>query len=176
MPERKQVTRSALYVVSQNDKMRNIPVYQGGRITGSIIAFARVDVCDYAWLVTFRWNLNAKGYVVTQQGRKRLLMSRMILGLTQDDKLVCDHKNRDKLDNQRRNLRAVTRGVNAQNCSPKLGTSKYRGVSHAEGRKMWRAAARTDGRSIYLGSFDDELEAARVAREFRLGHYAGALD
>lgn len=41
---------------------------------------------------------------------------------------------------------------------PKNATSKYRGVS--KNRKKWRATAYREKQNHYLGTFDDELEAA----------------
>ena len=44
------------------------------------------------------------------------------------------------------------------------GTSKYRGVSMGSifGRKKWKAQATVKGTTIYLGSYDDEKQAAKM--------------
>lgn len=43
-------------------------------------------------------------------------------------------------------------------------TSKYRGVSMGSifGRKAWKAQATVNGVSVYLGSYDDEKQAAKM--------------
>ncbi len=40
--------------------------------------------------------------------------------------------------------------------------SKYKGVDFANDMNRWRARIRVNGKRIYLGSFKDEIEAARA--------------
>jgi hypothetical protein len=75
---------------------------------------------------------------------------------------VIDHKNRNKLDNTRENLRWVSRSFNAWNAvrkdSAKM-TSRFRGVTlviNKNGAK-WRACALN---KVTIGHFDTEREAA----------------
>lgn len=42
------------------------------------------------------------------------------------------------------------------------GSSRFRGVSLNKGSGKWEARIREGGRNHYLGSFDDEREAAQV--------------
>jgi hypothetical protein len=78
--------------------------------------------------------------------------------------LVVDHRNRDGLDNRRENLRLAThsqnrcnRFVNKAGCS-----SQYRGVHFHKQRKRWRGCLQYEGKWIWLGEFDNEIEAARA--------------
>jgi hypothetical protein len=75
--------------------------------------------------------------------------------------LVVDHKNRNTLDNRRKNLRVASYGQNAANARFRVGTtSKFRGVCRYG--KGWRAMISSQGRREWLGTFDTEIEAARA--------------
>ena len=84
------------------------------------------------------------------------------------DDWVIDHKNRNKLDNTRQNLRWVSMSFNAWNVAPQPNsTSKYKCVYWDKNRNKWVARVLRKCQ----GSFDDEraagLAAAKAAiREF----------
>jgi hypothetical protein len=90
--------------------------------------------------------------------------------------LEVDHINHDKLDNRRCNLRIVTRQQNNQNTRPKTSstrTSAYKGVHLAKGK--WRASIHTNGTTRQLGTFTDEVAAAKAydqAARYYFGEYA----
>jgi len=72
-----------------------------------------------------------------------------------------DHINGDKRDNRWCNLRCATFSQNSANAKPKIGrSSAFKGVSRT--RKRWQAHIKIGGKSLYLGSFDDE-ESAHAA-------------
>lgn len=74
---------------------------------------------------------------------------------------VTDHKNGNPLDNRRDNLRLATTSENAVNKrSSSPGSSIYRGVVNRSGK--WRALITVDSKQIWLGFFDDEVEAAKA--------------
>jgi hypothetical protein len=78
--------------------------------------------------------------------------------------LLPDHINHNGLDNRKANLRPVTHAQNVWNRRKfkRPTRSKYKGVDWANDMKRWRARIRVNGRRIYLGSFTDEVEAARA--------------
>lgn len=83
-----------------------------------------------------------------------------------------DHRNGDRVDNRRANLRAATHLQNCQNARPK-GQSRFKGVSRY--RERWHARIKVPGRRIDLGSFHDEESAARaydVAAREHFGEFA----
>jgi hypothetical protein len=99
------------------------------------------------------------------------------MGLDFGDQLVVDHKNHDKLDNRKANLRVCTNADNAQNKNArghKGSSSQYRGVSLVAARSHrpnpWAAYCRLDGKHKHLGFYATEEEAADVARRFRAEH------
>ncbi|MDT4872900.1 AP2 domain protein [compost metagenome] len=71
-----------------------------------------------------------------------------------------DHRDGNKLDNRRGNLRQATQGQNAKNTRlARNNTSGFKGVSRtAEGR--WRARITVDRKEIRLGVFGTPEEAA----------------
>jgi len=74
---------------------------------------------------------------------------------------VVDHINHNRSDNRRCNLRTCTQSQNMANRRKHKGlSSKYKGVHWRKKEKRWRAQIRINYRTIYLGQFVDELDAA----------------
>lgn len=108
------------------------------------------------------WCLHAEMYagrIAYDNGMKRpILMHRFIIGAAPD--VEVDHRNEDKLDNRRSNLREATHSGNAINRSATRAKSGYRGVSRD--KKTWAASIQVERKTLYLGSFK-RPEAAAVA-------------
>src|ERR1700693_6226684 len=110
---------------------------------------AIVDDEDFAWLSKHKWHAIKKGYAVrsesrrdcTDRPRRAIYMHVEIakkMGL--DTSHMVDHRNLDKADNQRQNLRPATATQNAVNSQISLrNKSGYRGVSMAPNSQKWRA-------------------------------------
>lgn len=74
-----------------------------------------------------------------------------------------DHINGNSLDNRRSNLRVCTRSENMCNQRPRAcGSSAFKGVSWFKRDAKWRAQIRIDGKTINLGCFTSEIDAARA--------------
>ena len=81
-----------------------------------------------------------------------------------DETHICDHVDRNPLNNRGYNLRAATRRQNSQNISlSKSNTSGFIGVSWAKDRQKWRAEIKVNGHHYLLGSFINK-EDAIIAR------------
>ena len=80
------------------------------------------------------------------------------------NKLVVDHINRNSLDNRRANLRLATHDENARNRVKinKKCSSIYKGVCWNKHHKKWQGQIQVQRKSMHLGYFDDELDAARA--------------
>src|SRR5437660_304942 len=113
-------------------------------------AFVKVDDEDYDNLSRFYWYIDSKGYPVRFGGVR---MHRHILGKA--GKLV-DHRNHDKLDSQRSNLRLCNNFQNQQNRGKnRNNTSGYKGVSYQQTNRNYRATITANGKQKWLGAAED---------------------
>lgn len=143
-----------------------IPLTSGNEIVG----WARVNPEDRKRLIGRRWFLGSDGYAygTNPQGGSNVAMHRQILGLAPGSEFEVDHINGDRLDNRHCNLRLVTRAENLQNrTAPVTGRSRFRGVSWSSQHQRWMARASQNNRTVHLGVFDSELDAAVAAQRWR---------
>lgn len=138
--------------------------------------FARVDDEDYPLVSQFKWSVWTRHKVNTEwrairgihvNGRsKTLWMHHMILPPLPG--FCVDHVNGDALDNQRHNLRYARRGENRANSLKNKSwkgrpcSSAFKGVCWCSDRHSWRAFLRENGKTHVLGSFEDEVSAAKA--------------
>ena len=136
--------------------MREIPLTDG--------KVALVDDEDYEWLLQWRWRLHAKGrgYVSRwDKSRRSVLMHRVIMNAEKG--VVIGHRNGNTLDNRRANLYAETRSqAGSRQRVRSRGASRYKGVAWDVTNGHWVARIRAQGKRVYLGSFDNEMTAARA--------------
>ena len=142
---------------------RRIPLTKG--------RFAIVDPADYERLMKYNWHLSqcpTSEYAVRWSrdpvtGRRvKIRMHRRIIDIPPG--LVCDHANGRTLDNRRANLRPATPSQNLAN-KPKRSSptrSKYKGLEWDKASRKWKARIQFEGRKFYLGSFNNEIDAARA--------------
>lgn len=142
-------------------------------LRGEVRAVAKVDAAD-AHLASFNWHLTSRGYAARTDrtsGPKRTIWMHRVVARVGDRRVQVDHINRDKLDNRRANLRIATNAENGQNRDAyEGGTSRFRGVSWKPSKNRWVAHAWIDGRTVHVGYFTDEVEAARAVDRYRLEH------
>ena len=138
-----------------------IPLTQG--------KFTPVGWKEYKYLIQWKWYYakdRKGGYAVrsdyTSGKCKTIRMHRVILErMGHINFEEGDHINGDKLDNRRSNLRPATYSQSQHNQGGrKNSTSKYKGVSWYKRAKKWQAQIGVDRKTIYLGFFNDEKEAA----------------
>lgn len=134
------------------------------RLHGTTELSAQIDEEDYELVSPYKWYLGSNGYATTtyhRKGRSRgdldrnvnLSMHRLLMGVPPRPALFVDHIDRNRLNNCRNNLRWVTPQQSAANTAPISG---YKGVRRD--RSRWSAQIR----SLHLGSFGSEEEAALV--------------
>jgi hypothetical protein len=116
---------------------------------------------DYSLLSRHKWNVNAHGYARCSIGNVDVFMHKLI----QPSKVsyVIDHINRNKLDNQRENLRAIHRSQNDFNQGkPKNNTSGYLGVMYRKDRDCYYAQISINNEYFHIGSGLEKEEAAKL--------------
>ena len=138
---------------------KQIPLTQG--------QFAIVDDKNFEWLNQWKWyalKSRYTFYAVRNVGKHPkqtlVLMHRQIMNAHKEQEI--DHHNGNGLDNHRINLRFCASGQNNQNQRKTRGTSKYKGVSWHKNIKQWRVSIQDDYKTINLGYFDNEEDAARA--------------
>ena len=130
--------------------------------------FAIVDAEDFEEVNKFKW------YAVEEEGifyavkvtriegkRSTLRMHRFITGVT-DPEIKVDHWDRNGLNNTRPNLRTCTNQENTRNQVGSDKTSLLKGVFFDVERGKWMAQIKVDGKSQYLGRFDNEIAAGEA--------------
>lgn len=133
------------------------------------------DVFDE--LNTYTWRLDGAGYAIRStriDGKVvNLYMHKLILNPPPG--MWSDHKDLNKLNNQRTNLRSCTPRQNNRNKGKhkrKTATSKFKGVSYDSENKKWIVSIMgSDGVRRHLGRFRSEIEAARVYNEAAKLHH-----
>lgn len=99
-----------------------------------------------------------------------ILMHREIMKALPGEQV--DHKDRDGLNNQRKNLRICTPTQNQQNRRKQNGcSSRFKGVSWNKEAKRWRAYILRDGIQCHLGYYGNEADAARAYNVAAIKHF-----
>lgn len=124
-------------------------------------------------------SLNTSGYLktcLTNNKVKKYFMIHQLMGLTflkdyklKQNKFIIDHLDNNKLNNNLENLRIVSFRENVSK-DRKNKTSKYTGVSKNKINKKYLVYINTTGKNKYLGSFENEEDAAK-AYNFELKKY-----
>lgn len=140
-------------------------------------AFATVDAVDSDLLST-KWYVKKNGYCYRFTGRRRNqkeYLHRVVLARALSRPLAqaerADHRDRDKLNNRRNNVRVATSSQNATNSKDRSRRlSKYRGVGlHASG--LWHARIRVHPNVLSLGYFKSQEAAAAAYDAAALLHH-----
>lgn len=126
--------------------------------------YAIVSLEDYEKLNLNKWRLKISGsalYAVRIEKGKTIYMHNQIMQPPQG--FVVDHKNHNGLDNSRQNLQLATPSQNNYNRRKKTGAgSKYKGVCRRKDTGKWQARIGFEGKRIFLGDFDNEIDAAKA--------------
>lgn len=136
---------------------------------------AQVDDNDFALVSQYTWHL-VKGRKTfyaeagSGTGNYRFMMHELILGKVNG--LEIDHKDTNGLNNQRQNIRHLTRSENAMNRrAPSTNKSGYKGVYFKKDKKKWAAQITKDYRIIHIGYFPTPEKAACAYNEEALKLY-----
>lgn len=146
--------------------MKTIPVRNSARP-------ALVDDEDYERVSRYKWRLDVSGYAIRTlnvwvdgvEKQRWQPLQREIMG--RKEGFVMDHKNGDRLDNRKENLRFCTSSQNNMNSRKKVGKYGFRGVGR-DGN-VWIAKIRVNRKITERRGFASAEDAARgydeMARE-----------
>lgn len=107
-------------------------------------------------------HLTCNGYYRVMIGRRPLMLHRVLWKMWHNSEPpIIDHINGDKSDNRKMNLREAPGNGNWRNCKPRGGSSKFKGVYLDRYGKKWGSRIKVNGKTIHLGTFESEEDAAR---------------
>lgn len=136
---------------------------------------AMVDEADLVTVIKRSWCLSSDGYAMNTEYVKdgdtktrSIRMHRLILPWAPQ----VDHRNHDKLDNTRDNLRVSDARTNKYNSGLRnTNRSGYKGVSWHKATGKWKAAITSNFKPIHLGVFSERTDAAKAYDEAARKHY-----
>lgn len=140
---------------------------------------AKIDQEDYDRVMKHTWRIIRKDSgrlkvvtnIVSAKGNRQVSLGQFLMNPPKG-KMVYPRRFVEGLDYRKSNLIVCTM-KERQRILPKSrkhGSSKYKGVSYVTSLKRWRASIKVDGRSIAIGVYASETEAAeaynKAAREY----------
>jgi hypothetical protein len=124
-----------------------------------------LDPEDFEIVKNFHWVIDGHGYVTTQKSfngkRHSYKIHRIIMDCPPEKSI--DHINHNPLDNRKSNLRICTQQQNLMNQKVQKikKYSQYKGVTWDKSRQKWCAKIKLNQKTINLGRFISEIEAAK---------------
>jgi len=131
-----------------------------------------VDPADYYKYCCFNWSMRgekkvyyAAAGIKDEDGEIKITSMHRLIANAPKGMLV-DHHNSKPLDNRSENLRLATHSQNNCNRSKRRNvTSSYLGVHFHKRRNRWVAQITHNRKRIYIGYFDNEIDAAKAYDE-----------
>lgn len=127
---------------------------------------AIIDADDRNRVAAYRWQYE-NGKVRSSAG----LLWRFIMNAKRGETVI--HLNDDRLDCRKGNLRIAIGLMRAQQHRRKRRclTSRFKGVHWDTERQIWCAKIRVDGLRIFIGRYEDEMDAAAAYDASALHHF-----
>lgn len=146
--------------IVKNDTFAEVKLYNK---ENKHIASAIIDLEDVCTVGLYKWYLKDNEYVFSSN--ESIYLHRFLIG--ESNKNTVDHKDRNKLNNRKSNLRIATQ--TKQNFNQKIridNTSGVRGVRFAKDKGSWHAGISINKERTNLGyfvNFEDAVKARKDA-------------
>ena len=128
-----------------------------------------IDSEDYNKVKNLKWCVMQDNIVMNNYVG---LLSRFIMDVLDDDSVQVDHKNHNRLDNRKENLRVCTPGQNSRNTrKPSNNKSGYKGVSWDASRNKWMVKIGLNRKAIHLGRYTSKKEAVKAYNEAAIKYH-----
>lgn len=138
------------------------------RLLGNTFVDVLVDDEDYDRCSQYTWKVNTSGHIQTTRLGKIILIHRLIMN-EDNPKVIIDHRDRDKLNCQKYNLRRTDYKGNARNRTP-TGKSGHVGIEITpHGR--YRARIKVGNKNISLGNYDNIDDAIKARKQGELRYW-----
>lgn len=132
-----------------------------------------IDVEDFDAIKEYCWSEDGNHYLIAWDPNTQAIIKMHTL-LTKYD--ICDHADRNRVNNRRYNLRPATVGENCRNISVRVdNSSDVTGVSWGKKAQRWRAYLQYERSNMNLGYFinkDDAIKARLKAEAKYFGEFA----
>ena len=128
------------------------------------------DLEDLPVFQSRRWYVDKSGYLTSSyyyMGKQRIVRFHRIVAHAQPGQRV-DHRNRNRADNRKQNLRCCSLAENNRNRGLySTNTSGVAGVSFDKQRERWVASITYNGKRLFIGRFHNKEDAvaARISAE-----------
>jgi hypothetical protein len=132
---------------------------------------AKIDKEDECKINKYKWHLDSDGYAHNGNGKRgHILMQNLIMSPSEGE--IVDHKEWDRLDNRKENLRITDYSGNSANT--RIHRNNKTGVTGVMVRSeygTWRACITHKGRAIELGSYKTKKDAVRARLTAEIKYY-----
>ncbi len=164
--QRKRPPNEMVFWVDENGKR-----VAGVQMLNDPSQMAIVDVEDVEMLRIGRWSIRQQGYAgwkIRVGEESPVIYMHLFITNRSERGIEIDHRNRDKMDNRRGNLRDSTHQQNICNRDKQPNcTSRFKGVYWKKRDGKWGTSFKHPilKKTISLGTFDCEVEAAKKYNE-----------
>ena len=132
-----------------------------------------IDQEDYEKIMGYSWTIykvadggiHIRACIKGTKPQKNILLWRLITNCP--DELQVDHRNHNRFDNRKSNLRVCTAMQNSRNKLNRIdNTSGCKGVYWNKRAKKWHAQIGVNGKRKHIGFFDSKENAYKEYRKF----------
>lgn len=138
-------------------------------LTRGFVALADADMYEMLQAMGSWW-ATTNGYAATKMGGKNVFMHRVIMDAT-DTAMQVDHKNNDRCDNRKPNLRVCSHRRNMWNVAGTTNKYGYKGVGYHAKQDRYRAQIQVKGKKLCGPNRKTAKEAARDYDKLAVQHF-----